>query len=49
MSNTIWTKEIMSLKVSSLAHKDITKILILLYIVTNKLLNCIIKIEDINR
>lgn len=39
----------MSLKVSRLAHKDITKILILLYIVTNKLLNNIIKVEDVNK
>lgn len=49
MNSNLWIKEIMSLKVSYMLNKDITKILILIYIANNKLFNKNIKFEEIER
>ena len=47
MKKDVWIKEIMSLRVSNLSQKDITKILILFYLIEYKKFNTIINIKDI--
>ena len=49
MNSDLWTKEIMSLKVPNVSQKDVTKILILFYLIEFKKINCIINIKDISK
>ena len=45
MSNDLWTREIMSLKVPNVSQKDVTKILILFYLIEYHKINCIVDIR----
>lgn len=47
MDKDTWIKEIMSLRVSSVSQKDVTKILILFYLIEYRKFNIIINIKDI--
>ena len=49
MNSDLWIKEIMSLKVPNVIQKDVTKILILFYLIEYKKLNVIINIKSISK
>lgn len=49
MSNDLWTREIMSLKVPNVSQKDVTKILILFYLIEYHKINCIVDIRDVSK
>lgn len=49
MNNDLWIKEIMSLKIPNVSQKDVTKILILLYLIEFKNINCIINVKDVSK
>ena len=49
MSKDIWVKEIMSLKIPNVIQKDITKVLILFYLIEYKKFNIIINIKEISK
>ena len=49
MNSDLWIKEIMSLKVPNVIQKDVTKILILFYLIESKKLNVIINIKSISK
>ena len=49
MNNDLWTKEIMSLKVPNVSQKDVTKILILFFLIEYKKINCIVDIRDVSK
>ena len=49
MNNDLWTKEIMSLKVPNVSQKDVTKILILFYLIEYHKINCTIDIRNVSK
>lgn len=48
-NSKLWFKEIMSIKTPNLLHKDLTKVLLLFYIVKNKKFNYCYKISNFNQ
>lgn len=48
MDSTLWYKEILSIKIPNLLHKDMTKILLLFYITKENAFNKEVKISDFN-
>lgn len=49
MNNDLWTKEIMSLKVPNVSQKDVTKILILFYLIEYHKINCIVNMREVSK
>lgn len=49
MNSSIWYKEIMSIKIPNLVHKDLSKILLIYYLIKENGFNKKIKILDLNR
>ena len=49
MKSDLWIKEIMSLKVPNISQKDVTKILILFYLIEYRKLNSVINIYDLSK
>ena len=49
MNNDLWTNEIMSLKVPNISQKDVTKILILFYLIEYHKINCVTNIKSVSK
>ena len=49
MKSDLWTKEIMSLNVPNVSQKDVTKILILFYLIEYHKINCTIDIRNVSK
>lgn len=48
-NSNIWYKEIMSIKIPNLIHKDLSKILLIFYVIKENSFNKMNKISDLNR